>query len=130
MIRKLVILLLVLLPAAAVLVFATGLPWLEGSAVGTLPNGNLLAAIAMLAWPAAACLVAPAGSGARRFALAAFVLALAWLPLSAMLAGNLALNFGGQRGSLWLGLTALVMILGLAALLASMARRLRRADAR
>lgn len=126
MMRKLIVSLLVLLPAAAVVVFGAGLPWVEGSAVGTLPNGNLLAAIALLAWPAAACLIAPADSGARRFALVALALALAWLPVSAMLAGNLALNFSGQRGSLWLGFTAFVMLLGLAALLASMLQRLRR----
>jgi hypothetical protein len=108
--------LLLLAPVAWVVAMSVGPGWAEWALPGGLPLGNLSAALALLGWPAAAALLARRGSAARRFALIAIGLALAWLPVSATLAGNLALNFSGQRGTAWAVFTLGVAAGGLVAL--------------
>jgi hypothetical protein len=78
---------------------------------GGLPFGNLLAAAALCGTAAAAVLLAAPGSLLRRLAVAAMVCALAWLPSSLALAGNLALNFSGQLGVAWLFGSMLLQLL-------------------
>ena len=122
--RALAIALLLLLPFAWVLAMPSGPGWPEWPLPGGLPLGNLSAALALLGWPAAAALLARPGSAARRFALIAFALSLAWLPVSATLAGNVALNFSGQRGTAWAVLTLGVAAGGLVAVAWSALHRL------
>lgn len=122
--RKLAIAALVLLPLGWISLLAGRYELLEGNLPGGLPAGNLLAAITFAAWPAAAVLIARPGSLARRLAIGALALALAWLPVSLLLAGNLALNFEGLRGTLWMGLTVLTLSAGTAALAWSAIHRL------
>lgn len=124
MMRRLAIAALVLLPLGWISLLAGRYELLEGNLPGGLPAGNLLAAITFAAWPAAAALIARPGSLARRFAIGALALALAWLPVSLLLAGNLALNFEGLRGTLWMGLTVLTLSAGAAALAWSAIHRL------
>lgn len=124
MMRKLAIAALVLLPLGWISLLAGRYELLEGNLPGGLPAGNLLAAITFAAWPAAAVLIARPGSLARRLAIGALALALAWLPVSLLLAGNLALNFEGLRGTLWMGLTVLTLSAGTAALAWSAIHRL------
>lgn len=92
---------------------------------GGLPLGNLLVALALAAWPAAARLLSPPRSAARRFAGFALVLAMAWLPVSAALAGNLALNFSGDRGTAWLAFTLVVAFAAVVSLAWSVVKRLK-----
>lgn len=126
MMRKLAITTLILLPFGWVALLGAGFEWVEGTVPGGLPVGNLLAAVTHAAWPAAAVLLALPGSVARRFAVGALALAVAWLPISLALAGNLGLNFQGTRGTLWMGLTVLTLALGTAALAGSALHRLLR----
>ncbi len=97
--------LLLAIALAALVVLFSGAGWLESTLPGGLPAGNVLAALALCAPAAAAALIARYGSLARRLAVAALVLALAWMPASLLLAGNPELNFGGRRGGAWLALS-------------------------
>lgn len=106
--RQLAVAALLALPLPC-LMMVVGMPAAsEHELPGGLPLGNLLVALATAAWPAAAWLLATPGSAARRFAGFALVLALAWLPASAALAGNLALNFAGERGTAWMAFSLAV----------------------
>lgn len=49
------------------------------------------------------------GTALRRASLGMLIAAAAWLPISVLLAGNLALNFAGDRGGIWLMLTLAVI---------------------
>ncbi len=75
---------------------------------GGLPLGNAIAAFGLISPAAVAVLLSPTGSPVRVVALIVFCAAVAWLPVSIALAGNLALNFTGWRGSIWMGLTLVV----------------------
>lgn len=126
------------LPAAATLVAVaafSGLLLLSGSGVpetvlpGGLPAGNALVALALLAIAAAGHVL---GTGPRWLARGGLAAALAWLPASVLLAGNLALNFREWRGAAWLGLSlATVMVVSVSLLTAAvgLAPRRRRANA-
>jgi hypothetical protein len=81
---------------------------------GGLPLGNLLAATGLCALAGAALASCPPGSIRRRVAWLALCGSALWLPASVALAGNLALDFSGARGTLWWMATA---ALALAALL-------------
>lgn len=100
----------------AVILLVSGSAWLERPLPLGLPFGNLLAAsipcaLALLAWRSGR-----ARTWQRRWASGALVAALAWLPVSIALAGNLALDFSGQRGVVWLGFSAVVLAAVLAGL--------------
>jgi hypothetical protein len=77
---------------------------------GGLPFGNLLAAAGLCALAGAAFALSPAVTPRRRIAKIVLIVAALWLPLSVALAGNLALDFSGARGSLWLAATAIVVL--------------------
>jgi hypothetical protein len=105
--------------AAAVLSFLlavggllSGRPWLgDPTHLSGIPAGNLLAWVAAVALPVAARMVAPAGR-LRQLAAALVIAALAWLPVSVLLAGNVALNFqGGGRFLAWLVYTGAMLLL-------------------
>lgn len=83
---------------------------------GGLPLGNALMAVALCGFSGGALLVSARGSARWRFSAVALVASLLWLPASALLAGNLALNFSGARGTVWLAGSVVVIVAALAAL--------------
>jgi len=88
----------------------SGSAWLEWPLPLGLPFGNLLAAsipcaLALLAWR-----LGRAGTWQRRWAGGALVASGLWLPVSVVMAGNLALDFSGDRGAVWLGFSAVVVV--------------------
>lgn len=95
---------------AAIAMLASGAGWVEASLPGGLPVGNALAALGLVAMSAIAVVLAGRVGRLRRVALVVFGAAVAWLPVSIALAGNLALNFGGLRGTLWLWFTVAIVI--------------------
>lgn len=114
---------------ALVLLFGAGLSigaLLTGSDLperllpGNLPVGNALMAVALCGFSGAAFLLSPAGAARRRLAAVALLASLLWLPASALLAGNLALNFSGARGTAWLVGSVAVMVATLVALVWAM----------
>jgi hypothetical protein len=105
--------------AAAVLAFLlaaggllSGRPWLGNPThLFGIPAGNLLAWVAVAALPVAARMAARTGR-LRQLAAALLIAALAWLPVSILLAGNVALNFqGGGRLLAWLAYTGAMLVL-------------------
>ncbi|GAA4861028.1 hypothetical protein GCM10023332_11330 [Luteimonas vadosa] len=111
----------------------SGAPYLEAMLPGGLPLGNALAAVALCAIAGAAFSLSARGTMLRAVSGVSLLLTATWLPLSAGLAGNLALNFGNGRGSAWVGWTLLVAALAVGtlawALVAALLRRARRARA-
>jgi hypothetical protein len=102
------ILLAIAVAAAASLV--VGATYLERVLPGGLPIGNAVAALALVCVAAVPVLLSVRGSALRRAALVTLAAAVAWLPVSIGLAGNLSLNFAGWRGSLWLGISLAVLV--------------------
>jgi hypothetical protein len=103
--------------AAALMAFAAftalslvlGAPYLETRLPGGLPLGNALAGLGLCAMAGAAVVLSARGTALRIASLASLVGAALWLPASVALAGNLELNFGGGRGSVWLALSLAVV---------------------
>jgi hypothetical protein len=106
----------------AVAGLVTGAPWLVRPTPGlpALPLGNLAIWVAMVATAVIVRLWAPAGPWILR-ANGLLVLALAWLPVSRLLAGDWQNNFeGGLAWAVWRAYTAglgLALIGGLLAVL-------------
>ncbi|MDI9239045.1 hypothetical protein QLQ15_08995 [Lysobacter sp. LF1] len=78
---------------------------LEFEFPGGLPAGNALAAVALCAMAGAAVVLTRRKSWTRAVSWCALAAALAWLPASILLAGNLHLVFGNGRGDAWIALT-------------------------
>lgn len=121
---------LLVVAAFALLSLVSGASDLETMLPGGLPLGNALAAIGLCAAAGSAV-----GLSARRTALqlvsvVSLIGAIAWLPLSIALAGNLTLNFHGDHGAVWLALSAVIAATVLCtltwALVANLLRILRR----
>ena len=110
--RLLLATLLVAITAFAVASLVSGADYLVWP-VGPFPLGNLLTALGLLGAPTAAMLYAGSRLWLRRLCLVAMGLALAWYPVSALLAGNLNLTFSGDRDLAWLALTGLSALLSL-----------------
>jgi len=108
--RLSIFMLLMAWAGVAMVALVSGVAWLEQPLPGGLPVGNLLAASIPVALALLALLLGRSRSLQRRAAATALVAALAWLPVSIALAGNLALDFSGERGTVWLGFSAVVMI--------------------
>jgi hypothetical protein len=104
---------LLAITAFVVLSLASGATYLEAMLPGGLPVGNALAALGLCAAAGAAVGLSARGTALRVVSLASLIAAVAWLPVSVALAGNLTLNFGGGRGLAWvvlsLGVTAGVL---------------------
>jgi hypothetical protein len=118
---------LLAITAFAVLSLASGATYLEAMLPGGLPAGNALAALGLCTAAGAAVGLSARGTALRAVSVASLIAAVAWLPVSVALAGNLTLNLGGGRGLAWvvlsLGVTAgvlcaLIWALAAAALLA------------
>ena len=98
------------------------LNWPEnGLPLGTLAAGVLVGGLGAL--PLA---IAPARGFVRRFCLGVFGLAVAWLPVSLLLAGNLRLNFVDGPRSEWANAVGILTVAGitLAAVASVLARLL------
>lgn len=102
---------LLLTAAFAVASLASGAAFLDAPLPGGLPLGNALAALGLCAAAGAAIGLGGAGTLRRAVAIAALLSAAAWLPTSVMLAGNLALNFGGGRGQAWMAISLATVLL-------------------
>jgi len=59
----------------------------------------------------------------RHVANAALGLAIAWLPVSIALAGNLALVFSGARGDAWIAWSAVALVAAFASLALAVLQR-------
>jgi hypothetical protein len=86
----------------------SGAGYLEAVLPGGLPVGNAVAALGLVAAAGVPVLLSQPGSTLRVAALLTLCAAVAWLPISIALAGNLALNFTSWRGSAWLGFSLVV----------------------
>lgn len=104
----------------------SGAPWLEATLPGGLPAGNALAALALCALAGAAVAMGRRGTAPWTLSVAALAAASAWLPLSIVLAGNLALNFDDGRGDAWVLLSLVVLALVLCSLVCALVAALRR----
>jgi hypothetical protein len=125
----------VLVAAAAFAVWslASGASYLGTVLPGGLPLGNALFPLGLCAIAGIAVLLSVPRTALRVVSVIALVIAALWLPVSIFLAGNLALDFDGWRGSAWLAYTAVAGPAALASLLWALADSLlavrRRADA-
>ena len=130
---KTIVLVLLFVASFAVVSLVSGASYLEVPLPGGLPLGNALAALGLCAVAGSALGLSARGTALRAVALASLIAATAWLPTSVALAGNLALNFGGGRGSAWavfsLGVVALVLGTLVWALVAALLAMRRRAGA-
>jgi hypothetical protein len=108
--RKIVIVILLLLAIFAFASLVTGAEYLQILLLGGLPLGNVLTAVGLCSASWAAYLLAEGQGVFRCIALVALVVSLVWLPVSITLAGNLALNFSGDLGSVWLVVSACLLL--------------------
>jgi len=108
--------LLLIIAVSALLPLVTGAAILETTLPGGLPIGNALTAIALCATAGSAVGLSAGRTALRFVSVAALCGAVAWLPVSIALAGNLTLNFEGTRGSSWLVLSAAIGVAVLGAL--------------
>jgi hypothetical protein len=96
--------------AFSLLSLMLGAPYLDALLPGGLPLGNVLAALSLCAVAGGSVGLSVRGTAMRAVALASLVAAAAWLPVSIMLAGNLSLNFSGDRGTAWLAFSFLIAV--------------------
>lgn len=128
--RILLVVLLVLCAVLAVIGLLSGAAWLVVRLPGGLPIGNALVALVFVLVAGAALVASNAGTIARKVARVGMTFSLLWLPVSLAMAGNLDLNFGGSRATLWLVMTAVVLMASFGSLFFALnavlvARRLR-----
>lgn len=102
--------LLIIITVGAIYSLVSGAPYLETPLPGGLPIGNVIAAVAFIAPAGAALALSRPGTWLRRFAATSFLVALAWLPMSIVLAGNLELNFNGSGGFIWMNFTLAIAL--------------------
>ncbi len=102
---KTIVAALLAIATLAMLSLVSGMPYLETLLPGGLPLGNALAALGLCAAAAAAFGLSARGTMLHTVSLATLFAAAAWLPVSIALAGYLALNFGGDRGAVWLAIS-------------------------
>lgn len=101
---------LTIIALAAISSLVSGASYLEVLLPSGLPIGNALAEVA-LSFPAgAAVALSQPHTWLRRIAAASLLIGLAWLPISIALAGNLALNFSGSHGAVWMGFTLAITL--------------------
>jgi hypothetical protein len=106
--KALTVFVLLVIFVVSVSSLVSGASFLGTALAGGLPLGNAIAALGLVSPAAIAVLLSPSESTVRVVALVVFCVAVAWLPVSIALAGNLALNFTGWRGSVWIGLSLVV----------------------
>ena len=89
---------------------ALGASFLDAALPGGLPLGNLLTALGLCAAAGAAVGLSTPGTVLRLAALMSLLGAMAWLPVSMLLAGNPELNFSGERGVAWMVFSLVVVL--------------------
>ncbi|MBT8136359.1 MAG: hypothetical protein KJO54_05005 [Gammaproteobacteria bacterium] len=99
--KELAALFLGLVTVVSVAALISGAAFLNSLLPGGLPAGNIVAACILCAPAGAAVLLSPPRTPVSYFSIAALVAAVAWLPVSIALAGNLLLNFAGPNGDIW-----------------------------
>lgn len=107
--------LLVAILAVAIGSLVSGAEWVEAPLLPAwkLPAGNLLAAFVYISSAALTIVVTRPDTLERGAAWVLVAAAVAWLPLSIGLAGNLNLNFGGGwQAELWMFYTYKALPLG------------------
>ena len=125
---------LLAIAAFAVISLVRGASYLDAMLPGGLPLGNALTALGLCAAAGVAVGLSAPGTVLRLASLVSLLGAVAWLPVSVVLAGNLQLNFSGERGLAWMVFSLVVVldVLGTLAwaLVASLmeARKTRRRD--
>lgn len=125
------ILALLIVAGGSGLALVSGHSLVEARLPGGLPVGNVLAAIFLCSVAAASRGLSQSGSLLRFTASTSLAAAVAWLPVSIALAGNLELNFTGTRGDLWIGMTLVTLVAAFGSLVAGGVQylvRRRRAD--
>jgi len=100
-----------------------GAGYLQAPLPGGLPLGNALAALGFSAIAGTGVTIARRGV-VRRMACVALLAALAWLPVSIAMAGNLTLVFQGARGDAWIAWSVGVAGVSLAAPVLALSQRL------
>jgi len=108
---------LIAIAVAAIASLLTGADYLEWMLPGGLPFGNALTAIGLSCAAGAALRLSVPDSFLRVLSASSFIGALAWLPVSIGLAGNLTLNFSGTRGQIWIWMTLVTFVLVLGSLI-------------
>jgi len=98
-----------------------GATYLETTLPGGLPLGNALAATGLCAIAGCGAVLARPGV-VRGIAIIALLAAVAWLPVSIAMAGNLALVFSAGRGDAWIAWSGGVALLSLASLALALAQ--------
>jgi len=89
---------------------------------GGMPLGNALAALGLTAASGSGLAAGWQEQGMRRLASVSLLLSLAWFPCSVLLAGNLALSFNGEAGSVWMVGTLLVCAIAVLTLVLALVR--------
>ena len=123
-VKILTVFILLMIAVASVVSLVSGASFLGTPLPGGLPAGNAIAASGLVSPAVLAVLLSSRGSLLRVVAFGSLGAALAWLPVSIALAGNLALNFTGWRGSVWLGFSFVVCLAVLFALVWALVHRL------
>lgn len=97
--------------------------WLALLLPGGVPVGNLLTAAGLICAGLAGYVYSRSGSVLRLMSVVTTMLALGWLPVSAAISGNLTNTFYGDDVAfmLWFRYTAVVAVLGVATLMATLA---------
>ena len=103
--RGAIVVLLLAIAAFALWSLVSGASYLEAALPGGLPIGNALSAIGLCVVAGSAAGLSARGTRLRSFSVATLIASVAWLPASIALAGNLALNFHGDRRTAWLALS-------------------------
>ncbi len=119
-----VTLLLLLIAAFALLSLVSGASYLEAVLPGGLPFGNALVAIGLCAAAGSAVMLSARSTALRLLSIASLSGAAIWLPISIALAGNLQLNFSGEKGVAWLVLSLAVVAAVLGTLVWAVVARL------
>lgn len=110
--RLLALVVLAALAAGSLLSLVMGTEFVGTRLPGGLPLGNALAALVFVAGAGVACVLSPHGTRVALVSRILLLAALAWLPVSIAMAGNLDLNFSGDRGTIWLT-TSLILLLAI-----------------
>lgn len=107
--RKHKILILVVMAAGSIAALISGGSFLEVPLPGGLPVGNILAVCVLCSSAGAAIGLSRPSTMLRYFSVGSLIAASAWLPVSIGLAGNLMLNFSGDRGRVWIWLSSVII---------------------
>lgn len=93
----------------ALRILASGAAVLETVLPGGLPLGNALAVVFLCGAALPALVLSRPRTRLRSAAAVSLAGAVAWLPASVALAGNLELDFANGRGAAWLAFSAIVL---------------------